>query len=95
MYSRQTITPSYFIIVARHAKSFQRSGIIDLYLKNQITIFNQNLRKIIFLTDQSGYDYCSKVIKESDDIKYVTTGEIFNIQKGLADLKKFTKSISF
>ena len=91
IYSRQNSSlPSspYFIIVARHAKSFQRSGIIDLYLKNQITIFNQTLRKIIFLTDQSGYDYCSKVIKESDTIKYVTTGDRFNIRYGLSNLKK-------
>jgi hypothetical protein len=90
IYSRQqTNSPSsYFIIVARHAKSFQRSGLIELYLKNQIEIFNQTLRKIIFLTDQSGYDYCSKVIKESDNIKYVTTGDKFNIRNGLSNLKK-------
>ena len=88
IYSRQTSSPQYFIIVARHAKSFQRSGIIDFYLKNQIAIFNQTVRKIIFLTDQSGYDYCSKVIKESDDIKYVTTGDKFNIHDGLRNLKK-------
>ena len=88
--SQQTGSPShpYFIIVARHAKSFQRSGIIEFYLKNQITIFNQTLRKIIFLTDQSGYDYCSKVIKESDNIKFVTTGNQFNIRNGLSNLKK-------
>ena len=91
IYSRQNLslpTSPYFIIVARHAKSFQRSGIIDLYLKNQITIFNQTLRKIIFLTDQSGYDYCSKVIKENETIKYVTTGDKFNIRDGLSNLKK-------
>jgi len=97
IYSRQNSTPSpspsppphpYFIIVARSAKSFRRSGIIELYQKNQITIFNQTLRKIIFLTDQSGYDYCSKVIKESDGIKYVTTGDTFNIRDGLSNLKK-------
>ncbi len=90
IYSRQTISPPspYFIIVARNAKSFQRSGIIEFYLKNQIAIFNQTLRKIIFLTDQSGYDYCSKVIKESDAIKYVTTGDNFNIRNGLSKLKK-------
>ena len=88
IYSRQTSSPQYFIIVARHAKSFQRSGIIDFYEKNQIAIFNQTVRKIIFLTDQSGYDYCSKVIKESDDIKYVTTGDKFNIHDGLRNLKK-------
>jgi hypothetical protein len=91
IYSRQNSSlPSspYFIIVARHAKSFQRSGIIEFYLKNQITIFNQTLRKIIFLTDQSGYDYCSKVIKESETIKYVTTGDRFNIRDGLSNLKK-------
>lgn len=89
-YLRQTISPPspYFIIVARNAKSFQRSGIIEFYLKNQIAIFNQTLRKIIFLTDQSGYDYCSKVIKESDAIKYVTTGDNFNIRNGLSKLKK-------
>jgi riboflavin biosynthesis pyrimidine reductase len=91
IYSRQNIslhTSPYFIIVARHAKSFQRSGIIEFYLKNQISIFNQTHRKIIFLTDQSGYDYCSKVIKESETIKYVTTGDKFNIRDGLSNLKK-------
>lgn len=88
IYSRQNSSPQYFIIVARHAKSFQRSGIVEFYLKNQIKIFNQTLRKIIFLTDQSGYDYCSKVIKESDGIQYVTTGDTFNIRDGLSNLKK-------
>jgi riboflavin biosynthesis pyrimidine reductase len=91
VYSRQNIslpTSPYFIIVARHAKSFQRSGIIEFYLKNQISIFNQTHRKIIFLTDQSGYDYSSKVIKESETIKYVTTGDKFNIRDGLSNLKK-------
>jgi riboflavin biosynthesis pyrimidine reductase len=91
VYSRQNIslpTSPYFIIVARHAKSVQRSGIIEFYLKNQISIFNQTHRKIIFLTDQSGYDYSSKVIKESETIKYVTTGDKFNIRDGLSNLKK-------
>jgi hypothetical protein len=91
IYSRQNnASPPhpYFIIVARSAKSFQRSGIIEFYQKNQITIFNQTLRKIIFLTDQSGYDYCSKVIKESDLIQYVTTEDTFNIRDGLSNLKK-------
>ena len=78
----------YFIIVARSSKSFQRSGIIDTYLKNQIKILQQSARKIIFLTDQTGYDFSSKVIKEKDNIIYVTTGESFNIYKGLSYLKK-------
>ena len=78
----------YFIIVARSSKSFQRSGIIDAYLKNQIKIFQQCDRKIIFLTDQSGYDYSSKVIRETNNIIYVTTGETFNIRLGLSYLKK-------
>ena len=91
------ISSQYFIVVARNSKSFQRSGIIESYLKNQITIFNQQpsshrrrlrQRKIIFLTDQSGYDYCSKVIKETDDIFYVTTEDRFNIHNGLFNLKK-------
>lgn len=83
------ISSQYFIVVARNSKSFQRSGIIESYLKNQITIFNQSSRrKIIFLTDQSGYDYCSKVIRETDNIFYVTTGDRFNIRNGLFHLKK-------
>jgi hypothetical protein len=83
------ISSQYFIVVARNSKSFQRSGIIESYLKNQITIFNQSSqRKIIFLTDQSGYDYCSKVIRETDNIFYVTTGDRFNICNGLFHLKK-------
>lgn len=47
-----------------------------------------HILKIIFLTDQSGYDYCSKIIKENNDITYVTTGENFNIRNGLSYLKK-------
>ena len=83
------LSSQYFIVVARNSKSFERSGIIESYLKNQITIFNQSSRrKIIFLTDESGYDYCSKVIKETDDILYVTTGDRFNIRNGLFHLKK-------
>jgi hypothetical protein len=85
---KKQISSQYFIVVARNSKSFQRSGIIESYLKNQITIFNQSARKIIFLTDQSGYDYCSKVIRETDDIIYVTTGDTFNIRNGLSYLKK-------
>lgn len=87
VYKKQ-ISSQYFIVVARNSKSFQRSGIIELYLKNQITIFNQSARKIIFLTDQTGYDYCSKVIKETENIIYVTTGDKFNIRGGLSYLKK-------
>ena len=85
---KKQISSQYFIVVARNSKSFQRSGIIESYLKNQITIFNQSARKIIFLTDQCGYDYCSKVIKETDNIFYVTTGDTFNIRNGLSYLKK-------
>jgi hypothetical protein len=87
IYNKQ-ISSQYFIIVARNSKSFQRSGLIEAFLKYQITIFNQFSRKIIFLTDQSGYDYCSKIIRESNDIIYVTTGENFNIRNGLSYLKK-------
>jgi riboflavin biosynthesis pyrimidine reductase len=87
IYNNQN-SSQYFIVVARNSKSFQRSGIIEAYLKHQIKIFNQLSRKIIFLTDQSGYDYCSKIIRESNDILYVTTGKEFNIVSGLSYLKK-------
>ena len=87
IYNKQ-ISLQYFIIVARNSKSFQRSGIIESYLKHKIKIFNQLSRKIIFLTDQSGYDYCSKIIREDSNILYVTTGKEFNIHTGLSYLKK-------
>jgi hypothetical protein len=87
LYLKQN-SDQYFIIVARNSTSFQKSGIIESYLNNHIKILKQSDRKIIFLTDQSGYDYSSKVIRETDNIFYVTTGETFDIHIGLSYLKK-------
>lgn len=79
---------SYIIVVSRNAKSFEKSGIIHFFQKKEVAIFNQDIRKIIFLTNQDGYDYTSKYIPESDFVKYVTTGLSFNIFEALTVLKK-------
>jgi len=79
---------SYVIVVSRNPKSFDRSGIIHFYQKKEVAIFNQDRRKILFLTNQEGYDYSSKYIPESDFIQYVVTGSEFNIFDALRILKK-------
>lgn len=79
---------SYVIVVSRNPKSFDKSGIIHFYQKKEVAIFNQDRRKILFLTNQEGYDYSSKYIPESDFIQYVVTGSEFNIFDALRILKK-------
>ncbi|MGB9168453.1 MAG: hypothetical protein WCB31_05960 [Nitrososphaeraceae archaeon] len=85
---KQKRDSSYFIIVSRTANSFKKSGIIESYLKKEIAILNKDIRKVIFLTSQEGYDYGSKYIPESDFIKYINTGSTFNLFKALLSLRK-------
>lgn len=79
----------YYIIVARSNSTFKRLKIIDLYLSNKLKIFDPKFNlKIMFMTDQNGYDYASKNIRESDNIKYIITGKRFNIFQGLLELRR-------
>lgn len=85
---KQKRDSTFFIIVSRTADSFKKSGIIESYLKKEIAILNQDIRKVIFLTSQEGYDYGSKYIPESDFLKYINTGSTFNLFKALLSLRK-------
>jgi hypothetical protein len=65
-------------------EDFKRLDIVEEYRRNNIAVLDTNNEiNVIFLTNQSGYDYASKVIHESDMINYIVTGKEFDIQKAL------------
>jgi hypothetical protein len=76
------------IIVARSDKTFYRLKLDDLYRKNQIRILDpKNEIRVIFLTNQSGYDYMSKILRESDLINYIITGKNFDMYSGMVKVR--------
>jgi hypothetical protein len=76
------------IIVARSDKTFYRLKLDDLYSKNQIRILDpKNEIRVIFLTNQSGYDYMSKILRESDLINYIITGKNFDMYSGMVKVR--------
>jgi len=77
------------IIVARSEKTFERLKLAELYQKNQIKILNpKNEIRVIFLTDESGYDYASKSIRESDLIHYIVTDKIFDMYSAMNKVRR-------
>lgn len=77
------------IIVARSEKTFERLKLAELYQKNQIKILNpKNEIRVIFLTDESGYDYVSKSIRESDLIHYIVTDKIFDMYSAMNQVRR-------
>ena len=77
------------IIVARSDKTFHRLKLDDLYRKNQIRILDpKNGIKVIFLTNQSGYDYLAKILPESDLIEYIITGNTFDMYSAMVKLRR-------
>ncbi len=76
-------------VVARSDKTFRRLKLAHLYQKNQIIILDsKNEIKVIFLTNQSGYDYASKIIPESDLIEYLITGKNFDMYSAMVRIRK-------
>ena len=74
----------HYIVIARSDATFKRFDIVEEYRRNNIAVLNpDNEINVIFLTNQSGYDYASKVMHESDMINYIVTGKEFDIQKAL------------
>ena len=87
----KVVTNSIFhqIIVARSDKTFHRLKLDDLYTKNQIRILDpKNGIKVIFLTSQSGYDYLSKILPESDLIGYIITGKTFDMYSAMVKVRR-------
>jgi hypothetical protein len=77
------------IVIARSDKTFRRLKLVDLYQKSQIKILDpKNGVRVIFLTNESGYDYFSKFVPESDLIDYVTTGKEFDMYSAMVKVRK-------
>lgn len=78
-----------YVIVARSENTFRRLRIHEHYQKNEIEIMNSsNNINTIFITNNEGYKYANKIIKESDQIKYIVTGDNFDILNGMKTLRK-------
>ena len=85
------VTNSMFhqFVVARSDKTFRRLKLADLYLKNQIKILDpKNGISVIFLTNESGHEYASKLIPESDLVDYVVTGKNFDMQSAMIQVRR-------
>jgi len=78
-----------YVVVARYANSMRTVNILEEYRKNNIAVLNPlNNIRVIFITSQSGYDYVSNTIPESDLLNYIVTGEEFDIYKAMVILRK-------
>lgn len=85
------VTNSMFhqFVVARSDKTFRRLKLADLYLKNQIKILDpKNGISVIFLTNESGHEYASKLIPESDLVDYVVTGKNFDMHSAMIQVRR-------
>ena len=76
-------------VVARSDKTFRRLKLADLYLKNKIKILDpKNGISVIFLTNESGHEYASKLIPESDLVDYVVTGKNFDMHSAMVQVRR-------
>ena len=85
------VTNSMFhqFVVARSDKTFRRLKLADLYLKNKIKILDpKNGISVIFLTNESGHEYASRLIPESDLVDYVVTGKNFDMHSAMVQVRR-------
>lgn len=77
------------IVVARSDKTFRRLKFANLCHKNQIRILDpKNGIKVVFLTNESGYEYASRFLPESDLIHYVITGKEFDMYLAMIQIRR-------
>jgi hypothetical protein len=82
-------SPYYYLVIARSESTFKKLNVVGNYLQNKIAVLNpKNNIHVIFLTDQSGYEFASKRIEESSLVDYIATGETFNTFLALQVLKR-------
>ncbi|WP_458744863.1 hypothetical protein [Candidatus Nitrosocosmicus sp. T] len=89
--SKKLVDPDnfYFIVSIRSLKSISESHLVEFYEKNKIAMLNpKNNQKVIILTTSLVYDHLSKIIKESNLITFIDTGEKFDIHNGLWILRE-------
>lgn len=87
----KVVTNSIFhqIVVARSDKTFRRLKFANLCHKNQIRILDpKNGIKVVFLTNESGYEYASRFLPESDLIHYVITGKEFDMYLAMIQIRR-------
>jgi hypothetical protein len=77
------------IVVARSDNTLRRLNFADLCMENKIKILDpKHGIKITFLTNESGYEYASKFLPESDLVKYITTGMHFDMYLAMVKIRK-------
>jgi hypothetical protein len=77
------------IVVARSDKTFRRLKFANLCQKNQIRILDpKNGIKVVFLTNESGYEYASRFLPESDLIHYILTGKEFDMYLAMIQIRR-------
>ena len=87
----KVVTNSMFhqIVVARSDKTFRRLKFANLCQKNQIRILDpKNGIKVVFLTNESGSEYASRFLPESDLIHYVITGKEFDMYLAMIQIRR-------
>jgi hypothetical protein len=77
------------IVVARSDKTFRRLKFANLCQKNEIRILDpKNGIKVVFMTNESGYEYASRFLPESDLIHYVITGKEFDMYLAMMQIRR-------
>lgn len=87
----KVVTNSIFhqIVVARSDKTFRRLKFANLCHENQIRILDpKNGIKVVFLTNESGYEYASRFLPESYLIHYVITGKEFDMYLAMIQIRR-------
>jgi hypothetical protein len=80
--------PYYYIVIARSESTFKKLEVVDNYLQNKIAVLNpENKIHVIFITNNSGFEFASKRIEESHLVSYIATGETFDLYGGIQNLK--------
>jgi hypothetical protein len=77
------------IVVARSDRTFRRLNIADLCKDKQIKILDpKHGIKVTFLTNDSGHEYASKFLPESDLVEYIITGKDFDMYLAMVKFRK-------
>jgi len=77
------------LVVARSDKTFRRLNIAGLCRENQIKILDPKYGiKVTFLTNESGHEYASKFLPESDLTEYIITGTKFDMYLAMIKIRK-------
>jgi hypothetical protein len=75
-------------VIARSDAISKKLDIVEEYARHNIAVLDpKNEISIIFLTNQSGYDYASKTIHETEFIDY------FDIREAILKLKNTTSML--